>query len=134
MAEAPAAPRAGPGAGPLTLIVGLYTVLALAAGGRAVVQLVENPGKAPFAYGSTAVAAVVYLAGAVLLRRPSERARHAARLVCAGELAAVLIIGTLSLVEREWFPDESVWSLYGSGYAFVPLVLPAVALALIRPR
>ena len=116
------------GAGPLTIIVALYTLLALAAAGRASVQLADDPGRAPFAYGLTAVAAVVYLTGAVLLRRPSPRARAAARLVCLAELAGVLVVGTLSLIEREWFPESSVWSGYGAGYGFIPLFLPPAAL------
>jgi hypothetical protein len=116
------------GAGPLTIIVALYTLLALAAAGRASVQLADDPGRAPFAYGLTAAAAVVYLTGAVLLRRPSPRARAAARALCLGELAGVLIVGTLSLIERDWFPESSVWSVYGAGYAFIPLLLPPAAL------
>lgn len=121
-------PALAHGTGALTLIVGLYTVLALAAVGRAGVQLADDPGRAPFAYGLTAAAAVVYLAGAVLLRRRSARALAAARLICLGELAGVLIVGTLSLARRDWFPEASVWSLYGAGYAFVPLLLPPAAL------
>lgn len=120
------------GAGPLTLIVGLYTLLAVAAAGRATVQLAEDPGHAPFAYGLTAVAAVVYIAGAVLIRRSSPRARAAAKAVCTGEFVGVLIVGTLSLVERDWFPDSSVWSVYGAGYGFIPLFLPPAALWWLR--
>ncbi|HVE26402.1 MAG TPA: hypothetical protein VNC22_13405, partial [Sporichthya sp.] len=30
------------------------------------------------------------------------------------------ILGTLSLVEKDWFPDSSVWSNYGAGYGLVP--------------
>ena len=116
------------GAGPLTLIVGLYTLLAVAAAGRATVELVDDPGRAPFAYGLTAVAAVVYIAGAVLIRRSSPRARAAAKAVCTAELAGVLVVGTLSVIERDWFPDSSVWSLYGAGYGFIPLLLPPAAL------
>ncbi|HUR74039.1 MAG TPA: hypothetical protein VMZ00_07170 [Sporichthya sp.] len=118
----------GRGTGALTVIVGLYTVLALAAAGRASVQLADDPGRAPFAYGLTAVAAVVYITGAVLLRRSSPRARAAARVVCAGEFVGVLIVGTLSLIKRDWFPDSSVWSIYGAGYGFIPLFLPPAAL------
>ena len=88
----------------------------------------DDPGRAPLAYGLTAVAAVVYLAGAMLLRRESARARAAARVICLGELAGVLVVGTLSLVQRDWFPEASVWSQYGAGYAFVPLLLPPAAL------
>jgi len=116
------------GTGPLTLIVGLYTLLAVAATGRASVELAADPGHAPFAYGLTVVAGVVYIAGAVLIRRSSPRARAAARAVCTAEFVGVLIVGTLSLIERDWFPDSSVWSIYGAGYGFVPLFLPPAAL------
>lgn len=116
------------GTGALTVIVGLYTVLALAAAGRAGVQLADDPGHAPFAYGLTAVAAVVYIAGAVLLRRGTPRARSAARAVCIAEFVGVLVVGTLSLIERDWFPESSVWSIYGAGYGFIPLFLPPAAL------
>ena len=116
------------GTGPMTIIVALYTLLALAAAGRASVQLAGDAGRAPFAYGLTAAAAAVYIAGAILLRRPSQRARALARMVCLAEFAGVLLVGTLSLVERDWFPDSSVWSDYGAGYGFVPLFLPPAAL------
>jgi hypothetical protein len=30
------------------------------------------------------------------------------------------------------FPDQTVWSLYGVGYGFVPLVLPVLGLLRLR--
>ena len=39
-----------------------------------------------------------------------------------------------SLVDRAAFPDETVWSGYGRGYFFVPLVLPVLGLALLLRR
>ena len=39
---------------------------------------------------------------------------------------------TLSLVERDWFPEPSVWSDFGIGYGFVPIVLPVTALLWLR--
>ena len=46
----------------------------------------------------------------------------------AVELAGVLIVGTLDVV---WhiFPYATVWSQYGKGYFFMPLLLPFVGLA-----
>ena len=38
----------------------------------------------------------------------------------------------LSLVLRDAFPDETVWSVYGIGYGFVPLVLPVLGLLRLR--
>jgi hypothetical protein len=40
----------------------------------------------------------------------------------------VLVIGTLSLVLPELFAHPTVWSWYGMGYLFVPLVLPFLGL------
>ena len=44
------------------------------------------------------------------------------------ELVGVLVVGTLTVVDGELFPDQTVWSTYGIGYGFVPLVLPIVGL------
>jgi hypothetical protein len=51
------------------------------------------------------------------------------------ELAGVLIVGTLSVLQPEAFPRATVWSVYGIGYGFVPLVLPVLGLVwLVRTR
>jgi hypothetical protein len=50
------------------------------------------------------------------------------------ELAGVVVVGTLSLVRRDLFPDASVWSDYGIGYGFVPAVLPVAGLLWLRRR
>jgi hypothetical protein len=55
-----------------------------------------------------------------------------AYLACGIELAGVLAIGTFSVVEPTAFPDETVWSSYGRGYLFVPLVLPVLGLLWLR--
>lgn len=36
----------------------------------------------------------------------------------------MLVVGTVSLVARQEFPDATVWSAYGQGYGYVPLLLP----------
>ena len=51
---------------------------------------------------------------------------------CTFELVGVLTVGTLSLFDSEAFPDATVWSVYGRGYLFVPLVLPVAGLAYLR--
>ena len=48
------------------------------------------------------------------------------------ELTGVLLVGTLSVLDRGDFPDATVWSVYGEGYGFVPLVLPVVGLYWLR--
>ena len=48
------------------------------------------------------------------------------------ELVGVLGVGTLSLLDPAAFPRATVWSLYGIGYGFVPLVLPVLGLLWLR--
>jgi len=40
----------------------------------------------------------------------------------------VLVVGVLTLVDAADFPDETVWSGFGRGYGYVPLVLPVLGL------
>jgi hypothetical protein len=47
------------------------------------------------------------------------------------ELVGVLAVGTLTLADADLFPDQTVWSDYGAGYGYVPLVLPILGLAWI---
>jgi hypothetical protein len=44
------------------------------------------------------------------------------------ELAGVLTVGLLSVFDDDLFPDQTVWSGFGEGYGFIPLVLPIVGL------
>ena len=48
------------------------------------------------------------------------------------EALGVLTVGTYSLADSAAFPDATVWSSYGSGYGFVPLVLPVLGLLWLR--
>ncbi len=117
------------GRGPGRLLVAVYAVFALAASSRAALQLLTRFDEAPVAYLLSAVAAAVYLVAAVALARGLRRT---ASYACAFELAGVLVVGTVSLVLRDAFPDETVWSTYGIGYGFVPLVLPVLGLLRLR--
>ena len=117
------------GRGPGRLLVAVYAVFALAASSRAALQLLTRFDEAPVAYLLSALAAAVYVVAAVALARDLRRI---ALLACAFELVGVLVVGTLSLVLRDAFPDETVWSLYGIGYGFVPLVLPVLGLLRLR--
>lgn len=122
----------GVSSGPGRLLVGTYAVFTVAAGARAGVQLATRLSEAPLAYALSALAALVYLVATVALLRERRRVALSAVLF---ELAGVLVVGTASLADRAAFPDETVWSGYGSGYGFVPLVLPVLGLLwLRRPR
>lgn len=117
------------GRGPGRLLVAVYAVFALAASSRALLQLLTRFDEAPVAYLLSAVAAGVYVVAAVALARDQRRL---ALWACGFELVGVLVIGTASLVLPEAFPDETVWSTYGIGYGFIPLVLPVLGLLRLR--
>jgi hypothetical protein len=120
--------------GPGRVLVAIYAVFVLAAGSRAAVQISTKFSDAPVAYLLTALAAVVYVAATVALAGRGPRAHRAAVACCTFELAGVLVVGTYSLLDRAAFPDATVWSDYGQGYGFVPLVLPVLGLLYLRSR
>lgn len=132
-ASATDASPAGTISGPGRLFTLLYGIFAVGATSRAGVQLLERASFAPVAYGLSAVSALVYVVGFVLLLRwghPSSR--RAMRVLCLVELTGVVVVGTLSLVRPELFPDATVWSEYGMGYLFLPAILPLLVLRWLR--
>jgi hypothetical protein len=106
-----------------------YGLLAVAATGRSAYQLAAKFHDAPTAYLLSAAAAVIYIAAFIALVR---HARAIAVVACSIELAGVLVVGTLSYVVPHDFPDATVWSGYGSGYGYLPAVLPILALVWLR--
>ena len=127
-ASRPDSTRKGPG----RLLVAVYGLFALSASARAGVQIATKFGHAPVAYLLSAFAAVVYIVATVTLAAGSPLARRIAVVSCSVELAGVLAVGTWSVVDKATFPDATVWSGYGSGYGFVPLVLPVFGLLWLR--
>ena len=117
--------------GPGALLVVVYAVLALAATGRSVLQITEYFSRAPLAYLLSAVAAVVYLLATWCLARGGRWVRVGI-IACAVELVGVLVVGAASFVLPSAFPDKTVWSHFGQGYGFVPLVLPVLGLLWFR--
>jgi hypothetical protein len=114
------------------LLVAAYTVLAIAAGARALVQISTRLSAAPLPYLLSGVSAVVYLVAAVALRRPGRRGRRVAATALVLELVGVLVVGTVSVLDAGDFPDQTVWSTYGVGYGFLPLFLPVAGLVWLR--
>jgi hypothetical protein len=105
------------------VLVFVYGVFAVAATARAVVQLATDASKAPVAYSLSLFSGLVYIAATWALATDHRRLAITTVLV---ELAGVLVIGSTS------HPDDidraSVWSDYGNGYGYVPLVLPFIGL------
>ncbi|MFE0630695.1 hypothetical protein ACFW3D_27495 [Streptomyces sp. NPDC058864] len=131
-AGAPAAAGSGIGRGPGRLLLSLYGVFTVAALSRAIVQISTQFDEAPLAYLLSLLAGVVYAVITVALWRGGEGARKVALVSCALELVGVLTVGTLTLVDSGAFPDQTVWSDYGMGYLFLPVVVPVTGLLWLR--
>ncbi|MFF4164346.1 hypothetical protein [Streptomyces sp. NPDC001741] len=120
------------GSGPGRVLVWFYGVFTVAAASRSVVEMILDFEKAPLAYMLSALAAVVYGFITYSLVRGGEKARRAALMCCAAELAGVLVVGTWTLVEPSAFPDSTVWSGFGMGYLLIPVILPVTGMIWLR--
>ncbi|KFF60934.1 membrane protein [Cryobacterium sp. MLB-32] len=110
------------------LLIAVYGLLALAATGRSFVQIAETFSDAPLSYSLSAVAAVVYIVATIALTQRSAAWYRVAWITISFELLGVLVVGALSLVYPELFQHKTVWSVFGRGYGFVPLVLPILGM------
>ena len=118
--------------GPGRVLVAVYGVFALAATARAGFQIATKLSEAPLAYLLSALSAVVYVAATFALARGGRLARRVAWAACSVELVGVLAVGTLSVLSPGDFPQATVWSVFGQGYGYVPLVLPVLGLLWLR--
>jgi hypothetical protein len=119
------------------VLIVVYGLLALAATGRSFYQIASEYDVAPFAYSLSALAAVVYILATVALVKKGDAWYRVAWFTIGFELLGVVVIGTLSIFDPELFTSKTVWSFYGRGYGFVPLVLPIVGMVWLyikRPR
>ena len=114
------------------VLVALYGLFALAATGRATFQIIADFGKAPVAYLLSALAAVIYLVATVALARGDRTSVRVARVAITTEMVGVLVVGLVSYLVPSEFPDKTVWSHFGAGYGYVPLVLPVLGLLWLR--
>mgnify|MGYP003453587638 CR=1 FL=1 len=106
-------------------LVAVYAVFAISATARSIYQLVTKSGEAPLAYGLSALAGLVYILATWALATGNRRI---ATWAIGFELAGVLGVGLLTTLDPELFPESTVWSNFGSGYGYVPLILPFVGL------
>lgn len=120
------APRLGPG----VLLVAIYGIFALSASARALYQIVTKFDEAPIAYTLSALSALIYLLAAWTLARP--RTHAIAALAVWFELVGVVVVGSLSIYLPALFAHPSVWSGFGVGYGYIPLVLPILGLLWLR--
>lgn len=114
------------------MLVAVYGLFALAATSRSAVQLATRFDEAPLAYVLSAFAAIVYIVATISLGRGDVASRRLATVAISIELVGVLIVGAASELFPGAFPQATVWTGFGSGYGFVPLVLPFVGLWWLR--
>ncbi len=118
--------------GPGRLLVAVYAIFALAACSRAIVQLATKFSDAPVAYLLSLVSGVVYLIATLALARPGATWRRVALFTCSFELLGVIAVGIFSVADSGDFPDQTVWSNFGQGYGYIPLILPMIGLYWLR--
>ena len=128
MPEAARATASGPG----RVLIAVYGVFALSATARAGVQIATRFSEAPVPYLLSALAGVVYILATIGLAGRGPGARRLAWGAVMFELVGVLAVGTLTVFDTGDFPDDTVWSVYGRGYGFIPLVLPLIGLWWLR--
>ncbi|MFI8362769.1 hypothetical protein ACIGD1_21655 [Streptomyces sp. NPDC085612] len=120
--------------GPGLLLVWLYGVMVVGAVSRSAYQISTEFDRAPLAYSLSALAALAYAFITYSLVRGGETARKAALVCCAVELAGVLAVGTWTVLRPDSFPDTTVWSEFGMGYLFIPVILPVTGMLWLRAK
>nr|WP_026530543.1 hypothetical protein [Haematomicrobium sanguinis] len=122
------AERTGRASGFGRLLVAIYGIFAAAATARAGYQIGTKFSEAPIAYSLSAFAAVVYIIATISLAKRGRTWFFISLSAIGVELLGVIVIGLFSILDPAAFAHDSVWSYFGRGYGFVPLVLPLVGL------
>ena len=117
-----------PPSGPRRVLIALYAVFALAATARGVVQILVQFDEAPLAYLLSLFSGIVYIAATVGLVTHRRWSRPLAWAAVGTEMVGVVTIGIASIVDSAAFPKDTVWSRFGAGYGYVPIILPALGL------
>ena len=120
--------------GPGRLLIAVYAVFAISATARAGYQILTKFSEAPLAYLLSAFAALVYVVATVSLAKPGSTWFKVSVAAVLLELVGVLVVGALSVFDSVQFPHETVWSLFGRGYGFIPLLLPILGLLWLYRR
>ncbi|WP_313811649.1 hypothetical protein [Glutamicibacter sp.] len=110
------------------VIITVYGILALAATVRGVYQILTKFDEAPVAYILSVISGLIYVVATISLASAKRGAWLVSLWAVSIELVGVLVVGTLSITHPEVFAHPSVWSGYGKGYGYIPLVLPIVGL------
>ncbi len=117
-----------PPTGPRRILIALYLVFAVAATARGIVQIATKFDEAPLAYVLSLLSGIVYIAAAIGLITDRRWSRPLAWVAVGTEMVGVLVVGLLSILDSTAFPHDTVWSRFGAGYGYVPIILPVLGL------
>lgn len=127
--------------GVLTVLVAVYAVLVMAASGRSIYQIIDHFSKAPVAISISAASALVYLTAMIALIVHRGVWYRIAWVTVSLEFTGVIVIGAITTFlpnalgpdSGDAFGDTStVWTVFGEGYWFIPLVLPLAGMWWLR--
>ncbi len=116
------------------LVVVVYLILTVAALGRSGFQIATKFDQAPLAYTLSAFSAVVYVVATIALIRGGRVWNVIGWVTLSIEFAGVISVGIVSLTYPALFPHDTVWSAFGRGYLFIPLILPVVGMFYLYTR
>jgi hypothetical protein len=136
-AETAPSPRDTRNTGPGRLLIAVYAIFAISASARAGYQILTKFSEAPLAHILSAFAALVYVVATVSFARPGRTWFKVSLAAVLVEFFGVIVVGAISIFDPVAFPHDTVWSMFGRGYGFVPLVLPVLGLVWLyrrRPR
>ncbi len=117
-----------PPTGPRRVLIALYAIFALAATARGIVQIATKYDEAPLAYSLSLFSGFVYIAATVGLVTNRRWSRPLAWAAVGTEMVGVVTIGLASIIDSTAFPHDTVWSRFGAGYGYVPIILPVLGL------
>jgi hypothetical protein len=117
-----------PPTGPRRVLIALYAIFALAATARGIVQIATKFDEAPLAYSLSLFSGIVYIAATVGLVTNRPWSRPLAWAAVGTEMVGVVTIGLASIFDSTAFPHDTVWSRFGAGYGYVPVILPVLGL------
>jgi hypothetical protein len=103
----------------------VYGIFALSATARATYQIFTKFSEARLAYLLSLIAGIIYILATIGL---ALRRRRMALICVSIEMIGVLAVGAASALDPQAFPHATVWSHFGQGYGYVPLVLPIIGL------
>ena len=110
------------------ILVFVYGLFALSATARALVQLATQASDAPAAYSLSLFSGIVYIAATIGLVTNRPWSRPLAWAAVGTEMVGVVTIGLASIIDSTAFPHDTVWSRFGAGYGYVPVILPVLGL------